>query len=143
MEWFCHVLELPIPGGVTGTVFVAREDGLPRRAVLEAEGFRSQTDLTRWRAVATETPIGEFELERDPGLETQEFTLGGPAPGDPAPDFVLEGGDGSTITLEGLGGRVVILDFWATWCIPCRASMAESPGALRRNSPADPSRWSA
>jgi thiol-disulfide isomerase/thioredoxin/Cu/Ag efflux protein CusF len=41
----------------------------------------------------------------------------------PAPDFALPTLSGETIRLSDLRGKVVLLNFWATWCVPCRTEM--------------------
>lgn len=56
--------------------------------------------------------------------EVEEFMIGINV-GDQAPDFALETLTGESVKLSDYRGKRVMLNFWATWCPPCRAEMPD------------------
>jgi thiol-disulfide isomerase/thioredoxin len=50
----------------------------------------------------------------------------------PAAMFTLKDVDGRTVSLESYKGKTVILDFWATWCGPCKASFPAMKMAVNK-----------
>jgi peroxiredoxin len=52
-----------------------------------------------------------------------------------APDIALTSLSGQSIHLASLKGKVVLLDFWASWCIPCRKSFPEMEALHRELQP--------
>ena len=66
------------------------------------------------------------------GVITDSFHETTVAAGDSAPDFSITADNGRTITPLNFGGKLLVLNFWATWCLPCVEEIPSLSGFQRR-----------
>ena len=136
----CYIIRLAIKGS-KHKIYIASDSFLVARHIETQPRRNGEVEfLTEYKAISLGTPANDvFEFDPPSGCrEVANIMLPSERNmslvGKTAVDFTLKKLDGTPVRLSELRGKIVLLDFWATWCPPCRHELPTIEAISRKYS---------
>lgn len=104
---------------ISGAIQSPKMEEILKEIYLEIH--ESDADFASYYSNLTSTALGNLKVEIESKLVTEK-----------APEFTLLDTDGKAVSLSDYQGKIVILDFWATWCGPCKISFPAMQKAINK-----------
>ena len=112
----CWVLEVLYHPETRHVWYFAKQDLLPRGLRWFDPNTPQGSEFWLSQVLVVDLVPEDFTIEIPAGYQIEEE----PEPGPPIPSWSLTDQHGKTVASEDLRGKVVVLDFWNTWCLICR-----------------------